>query len=94
MSHNRTSLALYRWTLREFRKLPVNCRDYYLKLARSVSVLVGCGLACAAPSGHFCLQYFVGHSTEPDEEQIKQLQRDGVERVKWLVQKVRNDCGR
>jgi hypothetical protein len=38
MPTNRTSIALYRWTLREFQKLPANCRDYYLKLARSVSV--------------------------------------------------------
>jgi hypothetical protein len=39
-------------------------------------------------------QYFVGHSTEPDELQIQQLQRDGIERVKWLVHKVRSVQGR
>lgn len=29
------SLGLYRWILREFRRLPDNCRDYYLRISRS-----------------------------------------------------------
>lgn len=84
-----TSLSLYRWTLREFRRLPPNCKSYYIKIARSVG--------CAHVSRRFfpslrvlllLLQHFVGHASEPDAQQTVQLQEDCVQKVTWIMNKV------
>lgn len=47
------SRALYRWTLREFRRLPTSCKKYYLSMARTVRgkriwcLTQRCGIAAA-----------------------------------------------
>ena len=82
------SISLYRWTLREFRRLPPNCKSYYIKIARSV----GCA---RVPTGSSVTarvlrlsQHFVGHASEPDAQQTIQLQKDCVQKVTWIMNKV------